>query len=40
LWVHVWAKPKQKVSGAWTVTCAKGTGAGSESGTVNGMTKK
>jgi hypothetical protein len=38
LWVHVWAKPKQKVSGAWDVVCSKGTGAGSESGNINWMT--
>jgi hypothetical protein len=36
--VHVWAKPKQKVSGAWDVVCSQGTGAGSESGSINGTT--
>jgi invasion protein IalB len=38
LWVHVWAKPKQKVNGAWSVICSKGTGVGSESGNINGTT--
>lgn len=36
--VHVYASPKQRVSGAWDVVCAKGTGAGSESGTISGTT--
>jgi hypothetical protein len=38
LWVHVRAKPKQRVTGAWDVTCSKGDGAGSKSGTFTGKT--
>jgi len=32
IFVHVIARPGQNVSGAWTVVCSKGSGAGSKSG--------
>jgi invasion protein IalB len=38
LYVHVAASPRQKVSGAWDVTCSEGDGAGSESGSFGGKT--
>lgn len=34
--VHVIARPGQHVSGAWSVVCTKGTGAGSKSGNFSG----
>jgi hypothetical protein len=34
--VHVIARPGQHVSGAWSMTCSKGTGAGSKSGNFSG----
>jgi hypothetical protein len=36
--VHVTSSPNQHISGAWDVVCAKGTGAGSKSGTFSGTT--
>jgi invasion protein IalB len=38
LYVHVAASPAQRVSGAWDVTCSKGYGAGTESGSFSGRT--
>lgn len=34
--VHVIARPGQNVSGAWSVVCSKGSGAGSKSGKFSG----
>jgi hypothetical protein len=34
--VHIIARPGQHVSGAWSMTCAKGSGAGSKSGKISG----
>ena len=34
--VHVVARPGQRVSGSWSMTCAKGNGAGSKSGNIGG----
>jgi hypothetical protein len=34
--VHVIARPGQHVSGAWSMVCSKGTGAGSKSGNFSG----
>ena len=36
LWLHVSAKPRQKVSGTWRVTCSKGLDSGSKSGRFRG----
>jgi hypothetical protein len=36
--VHVSATPAQNVSGAWSVVCSKGLGAGSKSGNFHGFT--
>jgi hypothetical protein len=38
IYAHVYASPNQHVSGAWSMTCTKGTGAGSKSGTMSGTT--
>jgi len=38
IYVHVAASPRQKVAGSWDVTCTKGDGAGSESGSFSGKT--
>jgi hypothetical protein len=38
IFVRVKSIPHQKVSGAWTVVCAKGYGAGTKSGRVSGYT--
>ena len=38
LYVYVSATPGQHVSGAWTVVCSKGLGAGSKSGSFSGRT--
>jgi hypothetical protein len=32
--------PNQSISGAWSMTCSKGTGAGSESGNITGTTPR
>ena len=34
--VHIIARPGQHVIGAWSMTCAKGSGAGSKSGNFSG----
>jgi len=34
--VHVIARPGQRVSGSWSMICAKGLGAGSKSGNFSG----
>ena len=36
--LHVTSSPGQHVSGAWDVTCSKGLGAGSTSGSFSGTT--
>ena len=36
--VHVWSRPDQGITGNWTMTCIKGFGAGSKSGTFHGRT--
>jgi hypothetical protein len=38
--VHVKASPNQHISGAWDMTCSKGTGAGGTHGTVSGTTPR
>jgi len=38
IYVHVYATPNQHISGAWSTTCSKGTGAGGKSGTMSGTT--
>jgi hypothetical protein len=38
LWLHVRARPKQRVTGAWTVACSKGTASDDKSGTFAGKT--
>ncbi len=38
IYVKVISHPRQRVRGAWLVTCAKGFGAGSKQGQVGGMT--
>jgi hypothetical protein len=38
--VHVTAAPNQRVSGAWSMVCSKGTGAASSQGTVSGLTPR
>lgn len=38
IYVQVKSRPHQKVSGAWSVVCAKGFGAGSKSGQLPGST--
>ena len=38
IYLHVRANPHQSVSGAWDITCAKGTGAGGSSGSFSGGT--
>lgn len=38
IYASVYASPNQHVSGAWSMTCSKGTGAGSKSGTMSGTT--
>jgi hypothetical protein len=34
--VHVIARPGQRISGSWSMTCSKGLGAGSKSGSFSG----
>ena len=36
--VHVSATPAQNVSGAWSIVCTRGSGAGSKSGSFHGFT--
>lgn len=36
--VHVSSRPDQGITGNWTMTCIKGFGAGSKSGTFHGRT--
>jgi hypothetical protein len=36
--VHVLASPNQEISGYWSMTCSKGSGAGSKSGSFSGHT--
>jgi hypothetical protein len=36
IWLHVRAQPKQRVTGAWDVTCSKGLGVGEKSGSFTG----
>lgn len=36
IYVRVKSRPSQSLSGAWTVVCSKGTGAGSKSGEIHG----
>jgi len=38
--VHVEASPNQHISGAWDMTCSKGTGAGGTQGTISGTTPR
>jgi len=38
LWLHVRAKPRQRVTGAWDVTCSKGEGVGERGGSFTGKT--
>jgi len=38
IYLRVKSRPHQKVSGAWTVVCSKGYGAGSKSGDFSGTT--
>ena len=38
IYVTVKSRPTQLVSGAWTVVCSKGFGAGSKSGKIHGTT--
>lgn len=38
IYVRVKSRPHQQFSGAWTVVCAKGFGAGSKSGQLEGRT--
>lgn len=38
IYLQVKSRPTQKVSGAWTVVCSKGYGAGSKSGNFKGTT--
>lgn len=38
IYAHVYATPNQSISGAWSMTCTKGTGAGSKSGSISGTT--
>ena|SRR5215218_491749 len=38
IYVRVTSQPAQSVSGAWTVVCSKGSGAGSKSGEIHGDT--
>lgn len=38
IYVRVKSRPAQVASGAWTVACAKGFGAGSKSGQLHGVT--
>jgi hypothetical protein len=38
LWLHVRANPKQRVSGAWSLTCSEGDGAGGKSASFTGKT--
>jgi hypothetical protein len=38
IYASVYASPNQHVSGDWSMTCTKGTGAGSKSGTMSGTT--
>lgn len=38
IYVRVKSRPYQKASGAWTVVCSKGFGAGSKSGQLRGRT--
>lgn len=38
IYVRVVSRPRQKASGAWAVTCAKGFGAGSKNGRLRGKT--
>lgn len=38
IYVRVKSRPHQRASGAWSVVCAKGFGAGSKSGQISGTT--
>jgi hypothetical protein len=38
IYAHVHATPNQSISGAWSMTCTKGTGAGGKSGSISGTT--
>ena len=38
--VHVKASPNQHISGAWDMTCSKGSGAGGTNGTISGTTPR
>ena len=38
--VHVDASPNQRFTGNWSMVCSKGTGAGTTSGTVSGLTTR
>jgi hypothetical protein len=38
--VHVDASPNQRFTGDWSMVCSKGTGAGTTSGTVSGLTPR
>lgn len=38
IYVMVKSRPHQRASGAWSVVCAKGFGAGTKSGQISGVT--
>ena len=38
IYLRVQSRPHQRASGAWTMTCSKGFGAGSKSGQLRGVT--
>jgi len=40
IYVHIDASPNQSISGAWDMTCSKGTGAGGTHGTISGTTPR